>query len=248
MKEYRSAVIFTLVFMLFFSLLYFSLGYYKIGDMQKDTAIFKDIKVKVAYNEEGVPKIFALAENNELAKYKAYGNSIPESDSMVIGNEEAKMMIDEKLFSKPGDNIKGLFGIDTKVEGILDKTGTIMDDMHFLSFNQFNSIKGEDNRIFFRISDEDVEVYYLYRQNEQIPLNLSLTEGNLGWYKISEVGGVTYYPLILGSYEAKMMKEEGEFTKIQDQIEIDGKRFILVGILKETDTSMDMMHIIPIKL
>ena len=52
---------------------------------------------------------------------------------IFIGSAEAKMMIDENLFQKEGDTIKDLFGNDIVIAGILPETGTILDNLHFVS-------------------------------------------------------------------------------------------------------------------
>jgi len=52
---------------------------------------------------------------------------------LYIGAAEAKMMIDERLFQSDGDVIKGLFGNDVIVAGVLPATGSPLDQMHFAS-------------------------------------------------------------------------------------------------------------------
>ena len=90
---------------------------------------------------------------NEEAKYFYYVNgNVPEKlqsnisndafTSMVIGGKkfqpiyvgsaEAKMMMDEKLFQKEGDTIENLFGNNVIIAGILPKTGTVLDNFHFV--------------------------------------------------------------------------------------------------------------------
>lgn len=51
---------------------------------------------------------------------------------LYIGSEEAELMISEKIFSKEGDIIKGFFGKDVIVAGILPKSNTILDSIHFM--------------------------------------------------------------------------------------------------------------------
>jgi len=51
---------------------------------------------------------------------------------IYIGSDEAKMMIDKKLITKAGDTIENLFGNDVIVAGILPKTNTAFDMMHFV--------------------------------------------------------------------------------------------------------------------
>ena len=153
-KEYfmqrKTPIMMVILLLVIGSVLYFTLGASDATAMNDpknsnaDLSIFKDIQLKVAYTPEGAIKIFALAKNNVLNKYKSSnGNNLPESNSMVIGSDEARMMIEEKLFNKPGDELKDLFGIDTTVEGILDSTGTFADDFHFLSGEQYNKLQDD---------------------------------------------------------------------------------------------------------
>jgi len=51
---------------------------------------------------------------------------------VYIGYDEAKIMTDEKLFTKEGDTIKGFFGNDVIVSGILPDTNTAYDTYHFV--------------------------------------------------------------------------------------------------------------------
>lgn len=51
---------------------------------------------------------------------------------IYIGYDEAKIMTDEKLFTKEGDTIKGFFGNDVIVSGILPDTNTSYDTYHFV--------------------------------------------------------------------------------------------------------------------
>jgi len=51
---------------------------------------------------------------------------------LVLGSTEAKMMIDEKIFSKPGDRIDGFFGKNVVIAGVLEPTGTVLDMFHYM--------------------------------------------------------------------------------------------------------------------
>ena len=51
---------------------------------------------------------------------------------IYIGADEAKMMMDKKIITKVGDTIDNLFGNDVIVAGILPKTNTVFDMMHFV--------------------------------------------------------------------------------------------------------------------
>jgi hypothetical protein len=51
---------------------------------------------------------------------------------LVLGSNEARMMMDEKLFSKTGDKIDGFFGNDVVIAGVLEPTGTVLDMFHYM--------------------------------------------------------------------------------------------------------------------
>ena len=51
------------------------------------------------------------------------------------------MMKEEKLFEKTGDKIENLFGVNVTIGGIYNKTGTIIDEMHFVSEENYKNIK-----------------------------------------------------------------------------------------------------------
>lgn len=51
---------------------------------------------------------------------------------IYIGAKEAQEMMKEKIFSKEGDTITGLFGNNFIVAAILPKTGTVYDNVHFI--------------------------------------------------------------------------------------------------------------------
>ncbi|MBI4407451.1 MAG: heavy metal translocating P-type ATPase [Candidatus Kerfeldbacteria bacterium] len=55
--------------------------------------------------------------------------------SIYLGTEEASLMQAEQLFNKPGDTIQGFFGNNIIVAGILPKTDTTFDRMHFVGPN-----------------------------------------------------------------------------------------------------------------
>ena len=51
---------------------------------------------------------------------------------VIIGANEAKMMIDENIFKKEGDILEDFFGNKVMVTKILPQTGTMLDDLHFV--------------------------------------------------------------------------------------------------------------------
>jgi hypothetical protein len=250
--ENKGAVAFAMVVMLLGSAAYFALGITEgMGPKKVNPAIFAGIQYKVAYGPDGSIKIFTNAKNNALARFDAAeGGSIPEEDSMTIGFMEAAMMKNESLFAKPGDSLTNFFGIDRiSIGGVLKETGTPIDDMHFLGTNMFNKLDGEKGRIFSKLNPDSVpKMFYYLGIGETPPKKFVLEEGNMSGYEIHDLGGVQYYPLVLGSNEAKMMREEHLFSQPGDVIRgFFGRNVVVVGVLKETNSGLDMMHFIPLQ-
>ena len=222
----------------------------KENSMSKiDPLIFQSMKIKVAYTPEGSIKLFATVNSDDLLKLKVIeGVAIAKKETVVIGYYEANMMKEEKLFTKPGDKIENLFGMNVTIGGVLDKTGTIIDEMHFISEENYNKLDGKENVVYIKLSEENSsKVFYNYPLLKNTSLNFKLVEGDILNYKTYEINGKSYSPTIVGFNEANMMKEENLFKNPGDKIEgFFGRDIIIVGIIEETKTSLDMMHLIPL--
>lgn len=100
--------------------------------------------IQIKTTPEGMEKYFFIISKSNVTIPSAIQNSIPAEGlntiqlgtskyiPIYIGAEEAQVMKAEKLFSKEGDIIKGLFGNDFIVAGILPPTGTVYDNIHFI--------------------------------------------------------------------------------------------------------------------
>ena len=69
---------------------------------------------------------------NNIASFELVTLGTKKYLPIYIGSDEAKMMIEKKLITKVGDTIDNLFGNDVIVAGILPKTNTAFDMMHFV--------------------------------------------------------------------------------------------------------------------
>lgn len=254
-SELKIPIILTICILLLGSIVYFTSAEKGMNaktsratDKIISPSFYEGLRIKTVYTDNSI-KIFATAKNNELKKLAAEGDNIPEIDTIVIGYDEAAMMKEEKLFSKPGDRIDGLFGIDTTVGGILAKTDTVLDYFHFVSDKEFTQVEGKEGKAYIMLDDEQhPELHYTYLPGEKFPFELEFTEGNLDIYDIHDLGGTKYYPLILGAKEAAMMRSEKEFTDTGNIIQgFFGKNVVVVGVLKETDSALDILHITPFK-
>lgn len=216
---------------------------YPIGE--KETAVFNGMQLKLAFNDGNEAKVFALASNNALAKYAAIeGNPVPEEDSMVIGATEAATMKSENLFAQPGDRLIGFFGLNPTVEGVLAETGTPLDYFHFLGPREFGAVKAYNGLVFIKMAGEEPELFVLYLPGGKIPAP-KLAEGSLDGYEEHVIVGKKFYPVIIGSEEAVMMRKEKAFNEIGDSFETFGQRFIVVGIMEKTGSAFDFAHFVP---
>ena len=251
LKENKLSIIMTLIILILGSIAYFGVSDRKEMPNSKviDPKIYESMKIKTDYTQEGGIKIFANSEELKNTDIKAEeGKKIAESNKIIIGYDEANMMKEEKLFSNINDEIKNLFGADILIGGILEKTNSPIDDMHFLSNETFDRIEGDEDKLFIKMKDNTPKLFLNYEKQDKEKIAVSLIEGNIEEYNVLKIGDRVYYPLIIGYKEAKMMKEEKLFSKPGDTItNLFGKDFIVIGIAKETNTSLDMMHMTPLQ-
>jgi hypothetical protein len=89
----------------------------------------EDLKLFYLYDSANIPKALDSLINPAKTSYTIDGTKYL---STVIGYDEAKMMIKEKLFQKKFDTIKDLFGNNIIITGLPKKTLTSLDMMHFV--------------------------------------------------------------------------------------------------------------------
>ena len=242
--ENKYPALFALIVMLLGTGAYFASGG-SSGMSKGDASFYTSAQYKAGIAPDGNLKVFVLASNNALAKLKAAeGDSIPEENSMVIGASEAAMMRGESLFSKPGDELRGFFGISTKIQGILGKTGEPLDMFHFLSKSQFDKINGS-NLLFVLAEDDGPGLFFVYNENSPPPLKLKIAEGSMGNFKARVIDGKRLCPIALGADEAAAMRSEKKFAKPGDKINgLFGNDVVVAAILEKTNTPLDMMHVV----
>ena len=148
-------------------------------------------------------------------------NSIPETNSKTSANTGSKYS--EKSMDSESSS-------EVKTQG---------------SNSLFNHIL-QENKIFTKKNAGGfIKLFYYYTKDE--PLGVQLSEGSINDYQIHTIGGQNYYPLILGSEEAKIMRQEGLFTNIGDPIKnFYGKNVVDVGVMKETGGALDSAYLIPL--
>jgi hypothetical protein len=119
-----------------------------------DAAQFNEIQATqdVAYvqlSAENSPKLFytlATGDNQTLPALKLAEGKLSDYSvqnlagdkyyPLIVGADEAKVMRSEKLFAKPGDTIRGFFGRNVYLVGVLEPADNGLDDMHFTPLGQ----------------------------------------------------------------------------------------------------------------
>lgn len=245
-SENKYPIAFALLVMLLGTGAYFAYGIgIGAGMAKSDASFYTALQYKAGYAQDGGLKIFALANNNALAKLQASeGNPVPEDNSMVVGATEASAMRGESLFSKPGDNLSGFFGINTKIEGILSKTGAPLDMFHFLSKHQFDKINASSS-VFALAEDDGPGLFLIYDENSPPPLELKIADGSMGNFKARGLYGKRLCPIALGADEAAAMRSEKAFSKPGDQINgFFGNDVVVAAVLEKANSPLDIMHIV----
>jgi len=83
---------------------------------------------------DGNRKLFLGVDNLPDTLSASEGTLILGNDEMVIGYKEAMMMKKENLIKQPGDKLINFFGLPSvKIVGIIGRTGTLIDDYHFVN-------------------------------------------------------------------------------------------------------------------
>ncbi len=210
---------------------------------QRPGIVFDGAEIKVRFLGN-VPKLFVISES---MPYRAKeGKARPGGPGeIVLGFSEAEIMREEKLFSSIRDGISGFFGLDIEIAGILERTGTILDYAHFFgSAEDFGRISpGKYKSFHTKTQMGEVKFFLQVPEGEALPEIASASEGELLHYFWKDG---QYEPIIIGSEEAEMMRKEGLFSNVGDTIEgFFGKDVRIVAVLERTNSSLDIMHIVP---
>lgn len=211
-------------------------------DVQAATAAFvQDARMKIAY-ADGAPKLFLSAKDAPRALKLSEGSMALSPNTMLVGYDEAVMMKEEKLFTKPGDQLTNFFGVPTMtIGGVLEKTGTIFDMVHIVDEATWNALQAND-RIQLVTAGDAIKIFHTIT-SDTIPepfrdkLNPELRPVPLG--------GSAYLPIYIGADEAAMMQEEGLFKKPGDTFtNLFGNAVIIADVLPKTNTVLDMFHFV----
>lgn len=245
-KNYLSAIapfiMIVLFSFMFFEFAKFSSSMASDGKVMNVAPLFNNEKTKINF-AEGNPKLFLEVSEVDVKSLKVKEGTITlGKNEMIVGYEEAMMMIKEKLIQKPGDSLKNFFGVtDMKVVGILAPTGTIIDKYHLVNSETFGILTNEGSLKTVSEDDGSVELFYTisYQVPEKFKKNI-----DIGSLKTVVIGKKSYVPMYFGSDEAEMMMKKGEFKKEGDNLKELGNDIIVAGILPKTGTALDNMHFV----
>ncbi len=199
---------------------------------------------KVGFDGRGFPKI--MVTNDALPnglRFKA-GSADFSNGGIVVGSAEAAMMVKEGLIKGVGSELKGFFGSgDVRIAGILEPTGTFLDEVHVMGKDSFEKISFGKDLWFGETPTGDLKVFYGYDESN-VPAELAYVINPKKPYY--ELDGKKYVPAYLGWNEARMMLEEklieGKFSKLDGFF---GNDTVIAGLPKKTYTALDMMHFVP---
>ncbi|MEK6960254.1 MAG: hypothetical protein AABX47_03710 [Nanoarchaeota archaeon] len=220
-------------------------GFSILSQKTQGIQVYDNIRLKAVNTADGI-KIVALARNNALARFEASeGLPIPESDTIVVGSDEAAAMRAKRKMSKIGERVEGIPGINPIAGGIIAKTGGPIDNLYLTSDKQFDLVEGEEGRVSIRAGNNSLlKMFYRYRPGKDPEMKVTLKEGDATNYKTYEIAGDKYYPVVLGSDEAEMMRSEGLYNKPGDiQRDFFGKNVVFIGTMEKTGTILDKAHI-----
>ena len=184
---------------------------------------------------EGLPKSIKLAQGSA---------DLTAENSVIIGSIEASMMKEEGLINSVGSELKDFFGLpNVKIVGILEPTGTALDEYHLFNRATFNQLNAKENILAAETGMGELKIFYLYDSNS-IP---ALLRNVINPLKLSyNMGGMKFLPATIGYDEAAMMKSEKLISKKLDTLkDFFGNNVIVAGLPKRTLTSFDMMHFVP---
>ncbi|MGV8085204.1 MAG: hypothetical protein ACP5N9_03030 [Candidatus Bilamarchaeum sp.] len=247
--ENRGAIMFTILFIIIGAFGYFTFSSVNFGWQSQEKNLFDGAKFKVATEADGTIEIFANIKNNEIANIKASeGNQIPEDNSIVIGYNQDLNIKKQGKFSKVGNHLIDYFGINTTIEGTLQKRDDIVDDLTFLSPKQFEQINGQTDIVFAKkTKDGQEKLFYRFLLNKTNMTMPKFAEGSMSGYSTHDLDGTIYYPIIIGAKGAKIMQEKKIFTNTGDPIRnFFGRDFVVSGILQETNTSIDRLYFVTV--
>ncbi len=190
----------------------------------------------------GQLKLFLRMPEGGLGVPVSEGVSELSFGDIILGADEAAMMRREKLIGPMNSELRDAFGLEkVRITGVLERTGTVLDDLHVVSAETFDSLASIGDMLI--IDDLGVpKIFLRARDAAALPESIRAFLGPND-LQIDESGRAS---IAIGFREARMMKRRG-LIKGEGSL-IDGffGTFVRIGtILPPTKTMLDEVHIVP---
>ncbi|EKE25933.1 MAG: hypothetical protein ACD_4C00492G0001, partial [uncultured bacterium (gcode 4)] len=203
-------------------------------------------KTKIGFDGEWFPKIMLTSDNlpNEL-KLKEWSLNFIDN-WVILGYNEASMMIKEKLIKWVWSEINNFFWIDkVKIVWILEPTNTFLDDIHIMNNATYEKLKLNEDLLITETPLWEIKYFYLY-DSSNIPSQFnSIINPKKTSYLIDNK---EYLPVYIWYTEASMMIEENLISKKFDKLDdFFWNNIIVVWLPKKNYTLLDMFHFVPKK-
>lgn len=203
-------------------------------------------QVKIGFDQANFPKIMidsqTLPKNIKIKIWKMDF----ENNGVVLGFNEASMMIKEWLIDWVWAELKNFFWAPhIRITWILAPTHTLLDDLHIMNTSTFLSIQLTNDLLILQSPLGSLDYYYLYNAS-----NIPYQYASLINPKKTEfiIDNKSYLAAYVWYTDAVEMVEEKEFSKIHDTLENEnGSNLIIMWLPKKTYTMLDMMHFVPQK-
>lgn len=154
------------------------------------------------------------------------------------------MMINEGLIPGVGAVLKDFFGVPkVRITGILERTGTPLDDIHIVSPETLATMKLGEDLVITRSPLGELSLYYLYDESN-IPKQFKTVINPKNTEIV--IDDAKFLPAYVGYDDAKEMFETKEITGLHDKLmDEDGSNLVVMGLPKKTFTMLDMMRFVP---
>ncbi|MCX6799686.1 MAG: heavy metal translocating P-type ATPase [Candidatus Falkowbacteria bacterium] len=203
-------------------------------------AFITDNQSKINFAKDQ-PKIFLGTDGISQALKVKEGSLILNDNEIVLGYNEATMMKKETLIKGVGDSLKNFFGLaDVKIVGILEPTGTLIDDYHIVNIK---TLSGINTVAELKIIPEDKNLEIFYKGNKNsLPEKL---RNSIDTLDLVQLNSKSYFSIYIGFNDAKMMIKEKEFSRVGDILpDFSGQMVVIGGILPKMNTILDEMHFV----
>jgi Cu+-exporting ATPase len=211
LSRYAPAIMSLGFLFMFFEFTRFSRGIDIATNTLINPSLLTTSSLKVTYATPTVPKLF-VSDSSQTQK------------GIVLGYDEARMMIEEGLIKGAGSTLTNFFGLPSvTIVGISAKTNTLADHFHYLDPDTFASLQGKEDIFVATTPTGDYKLFLVSGASTDSPL-----------------------PITLGFSEAQMMIKEGLIKGVGSTLtDFFGNKVVVInGISPRRDSGADMMHFV----